>query len=215
MLKVCFAMVTAVFSVIAVLCLLQAYSLLLERRANRLVRVTYQFAERGKPPSLDEIRTAFGSDLQQLGPCSHDGCGYEVNVSNRLLHMLHLAPYTNLRTQFWEVKGIMQSNSVYFYTMPYANLAVLVKYCKDCDSPNIYPYENASTSFAGYVEIDFSAPEIARKKAFGMDTACLTRWGGCDSTAQLLPTVWQNSAQNTVRCITPNHEGVLDLSQMK
>jgi hypothetical protein len=208
-----FVIITAVCWLITGLCFLHAYSLHLERRANRLVRVSYEFAERGKPPSLDEIRNAFGSDLQQLGPCSHDGCGYEVNVSNRLLHTLHLAPYTNLRTQFWEVKGIMQSNSVYFYTMPYGMVDVLVKYCRACDSPNIYPYENASTSFTGYVEIDLSAPELARKKAFGMNTACLTRWGGCDSTAQLLPTVWQRGGQNTVRCIIPNHEGVLDLSQ--
>jgi hypothetical protein len=137
--KIRFVIITAVCCLIAGLCFLQAYSVHLERRANRVVRASHEFAERGKPPSLDEIRNAFGSDLQQLGPCSHDGCGYEVNVSNRLLYKLRLAPYTNLRTQFWEVKGIMQSNSVYFYTMPYANLAVLVKYCKDCDSPNIYP----------------------------------------------------------------------------
>jgi hypothetical protein len=124
------------------------------------VRVCYEFSERGKPPSLEEIRNVFGSDLQQLGPCSNDGCGYEVNVSNGLLHAFHLVPYTNLRTQFWEQKGIMQSNSVYFDTIPHANLSVLVKYCRDCDPPNVYPYKNASTSFTGYVEIDLSAPDI-------------------------------------------------------
>jgi hypothetical protein len=92
---------------------------------------------------------------------------------------------------------------------------VLVKYCRACDPPNVYPYENASTSFTGYVEIDLSAPDIARKKAFGMNTTCLTRWGGCDSTPQLLPTVWQKAGHNIVRCIIPNREGVFDLLQMK
>ena len=199
--KVRFVTIAAVCSLIAGLCFIWAYSLELEHRANRLVRLCYEFSERGKPPSLEEIRNAFGSDLQQLGPCSNDGCGYEVNVSNGLLHAFHLVPYTNLRTQFWEQKGIMQSNSVYFYTIPHANLSVLVKYCRACDPPNMYPYENALTSFTGYVEIDLSAPDIARKKVFGMNTTCLTRWGGCDSTAQLLPTVWQKAGQNTVRCI--------------
>ncbi len=99
--------------------------------------------------------------------------------------------------------------------MPHANLSVLVKYCRACDPPNVYPYEDASTSFTGYVEIDLSAPDIARKKAFGVNTKCLTRWGGCDSSAQLLPTVWQKAGQNVVRCIIPNREGVFDLLQMK
>ena len=193
--KVRFAIITAVSSLIAGPCVIWVYSLELEYRANRLVRVCHEFSERGKPPSSEEIRNVFGSDLQQFGPCSNDGCGYEVNVSNGLLHAFHLVPYTNLRTQFWEEKGIMQSNSVYFYTMPHANLDVLVKYCRGCDPPKLYPYENASTSFTGYVEIDLTAPEIARKKAFGMNTACLTRWGGCDSTAQLLPTVWQKTGR--------------------
>ena len=179
------------------------------------MRVCDEFSERIRPPSLEEIRNVFGSDLQQLGPCSNDGCGYEVNVSNGLLHAFHLVPYTNLRTQFWEEKGVMQSNSVYFYTMPHGMVDVLVKYCRACDTPKMYPYENASTSFTGYVEIDLSAPEIARKKAFGINTACLIRWGGCDSTAQLLPTVWQKAGQNTVRCIIPNREGVFDLLQMR
>ena len=138
--KVRFVIIAAVCSLIA-LCFIWAYSFELEHRANRLVRVCYEFSERGKPPSLEEIRKIFGSGLQQLGPCSNDGCGYEVNVSNGLLHAFQLVPYTNLRTQFWEQKGIMQSNSVYFYTIPHANLSVLVKYCRACDPPNVYPYK--------------------------------------------------------------------------
>jgi hypothetical protein len=212
--KVRFVIIAAVCSLIA-LGFIWAYSFELEHRANRLVRVCYELSERGKPPSLEEIRNVFGSYLQQLGPCSNDGCGYEVNVSNGVLHAFHLVPYTNLRTQFWEQKGITQSNSVYFYTIPHANLSVLVKYCTACDPPNVYPYKNASTSFTGYVETDLSAPDVARKKVFGINTTWLTRWGGRDSTAQLLPTVWQKAGQNTVRCIIPNREGVFDLLQMK
>src|SRR5258706_10590220 len=104
--KVRFVIIAALCPLIA-LCFIWVYSLELEHRANRLVRACYKFSARGKPPSLEEIRNIFGSDLQQLGPCSSDGCGYEVNVSNDLLHSLRLVPYTNLRTQFWEEKGIM------------------------------------------------------------------------------------------------------------
>ena len=207
--------IAALCCLIAGLCFLWAYSLEVQHRANRLVRICYEFSDRGKAPGLEEIRKAFGSDLEQLGPCSHDGCGYEVNVSNGLLYKLRIVPYTNLRTQFWEQKGIMQSNSIYFYSLPHGIVDVLVKYCRDCDSSNLYPYENIPTSFTGYVELDLSAPEIARKKALGINTTCLTRWGGCDSTAEMLPTIWQRAGQNTVRCIIPNHDGVFDLLQMK
>jgi hypothetical protein len=158
--------IAAACCLIAGLCFIGAYSFELQHRANRLVRICYEFSERGKPPSLEEIRTAFGSDLQQLGPCSHDGCGYEVNVSNGLLHTLRIAPYTNLRTQFWEEKGGMQSNNVYFYSVPHGMVDLLVKYCRACDPPNMYPYESASASFTGYVEIDLSAPENCKKKSF-------------------------------------------------
>jgi hypothetical protein len=146
--RVRFAIITAVCCLITGLCVIWAYSLELKFRANRLVRVCYEFSERGKPPTLEEIRNALGSDLQQLGPCSNDGCGYEVNVSNGLLHAFRLVPYTNLRSQFWEEKGIMQSNSIYFYTMPHGNVDVLVKYCRACDPPNMYPYENASRAMS-------------------------------------------------------------------
>ena len=213
--KVRFAVIASVCSLIAGLCFIWAYSLELEHRADRLVRFCYELSQHGTPPSLEEIRNVFGSDLHQLGPCSNDGCGYEANVSNGVLYALHLVPYTNLRAQFWQEKGIMQSNSIYFYSMPHGMVDVLVKYCRACDPPNMYPYETVSMFFTGYVEIDLSAPDIARNKVFGMNTGCLTRWGGCDSAAQLLPTVWQMAGQNTVRCIIPNHEGVFDLLQMK
>src|SRR5215469_12725488 len=104
-----FVSVAAVGFLIA-LCFIWAYSLKLEHRANRLVGVCYEFSERGNPPTLEEIRHVFGSDLQQLGPCSNEGCGYEVDVSSSLLHALRVTPYTNLRAQFWEKRGIMQSN---------------------------------------------------------------------------------------------------------
>jgi hypothetical protein len=210
-----FTIIAALCCLVAGLCFLEAYSLLIRRRADYLLRVDYEFAQRGKPPTLDEIRKAFGSDLQQLGPCTQDGCGYEVDLSNRLFHALHVAPYTVLRLQFWEQKGVMQSNSVDFYAMPHGMVSLLVKYCRACDSPNVYPYENSPRFFTGYVEIDLTAPETARKKAFAMNTACLSRWGGCTSVAQLLPTVWQQAGQGRVICIIPNRDGVLDLSQMK
>jgi hypothetical protein len=213
--KVRFVIIAAICSLVVGLSFIWAYSLELEHRANHLVRVCYEFSERVKPPSLEEIRNAFGSDLQQLGPCSNDGCGYEVNVSNGLLHAFHLVPYTNLRTQFWEQKGVMQSNSVYFYSMPHSVVDVLVKYCSGCDSPSVFPYKNHSRSSSGYVEIDMSASAIARSKALGLDTACMTRWGGCASIAQLLPTVWQKAEQDTVNCIIPNHNGTFDRVQPK
>src|SRR4051794_19586316 len=121
-------LVTVLSCLFVVWCLLEVYSLRVKQRANHLIRATYEFSERRNPPRLEEIRQAFGSALQQLGPCTRDGCGYEVNVSNRLLYRLHLAPYTNLRTQFWEEKGVIQSNSVQFWTLPHG-VFLLVKYC--------------------------------------------------------------------------------------
>ena len=209
------AIIAAVCSLAAGLYIIWGYSVKLEHRANRLVRVCYEFSEPRKPPSLAEIRDVFGSNLQQLGQCTHEGCGYEMDVSNDLLHALHVVPYTNLRAQFWQEKGIMKSNSVEFYSMPHGMVQVLVKYCGACDPPHMYPYENDADFFTGYVETDLSAPEVARRKVFGMDTACLTRWGGCDRPAQLLPTVWTKDGHHTFRCIIPNREGFFDLLQMK
>lgn len=213
--KLRIAIIAATCCLVAGLCFFEAYSLSVRHRANRLILISREFSQRGKPPTLGEIRSAFGSDLQQLGPCTYDGCGYEANLSNRLLHALHLAPFTELRTQFWEEKGVMQSNSIYFYAMPHGASDVLVKYCKACDSPNVSPYADSAKFFTGYVEIDLSAPDVAREKAFGMNTSCLSKLGGCNSVAELLPTVWQQTPQGTIICVVPNRDGVLDVSQMK
>ena len=92
------------------------------------------------------------------------------------------------------------SNSVYFPSIPHAKLVCSGEILHGSNTSNVYPYKNTSTSFTGYVETDLSAPDVARKKVFGINTTCLTRWGEMRQHRRTAsPTVWQKAGQNTVR----------------
>src|SRR5438309_5788155 len=88
----------------------------LKRSADKLVRVSFELSQRENLPTLDEIRRQFGAQLKQPDPCIASGCGYEVMLSNRVLAEIHLAPYTALRSSYWAKDGVLESNSLEFWT---------------------------------------------------------------------------------------------------
>src|ERR1700731_1728917 len=101
------------------ICTLGIYSCELKPRADYLVRTSYELSQRDNPPSVEEVRQRFGSDLKQPSPCMSDGCGYDIVISNRLLAALYLAPYTALRSEFWAKNEVMQSNNLLLWGPPY------------------------------------------------------------------------------------------------
>ncbi len=177
----------------------------LKRSADKVVRVSYELSQRENLPTLDEIRQQFGTQLKQPDPCTASGCQYEVMLSNLVLAEIHLAPYTALRSTFWVKGGVLESNSLEFWTAGsqhrMVGMSVLTKYCDQCDSFYITPCEDSmELGTNGSVEIGYRSAVRNKRTALALDTSCLTKLHGCDTIGELLPTAWQRTPARTIRC---------------
>ena len=175
------------------------YRLRLRRSAEELVRASYGFLLQRRPPTVQELRERFGRALRQPNPCTSDGCGYDVLLSNLALAELHLVPYTYLRSSFWAKNGVVESNSLELWmitqrgtwTLPqgsWAGADILIKYCDQCNSFMIYPSEDSpALQRKGSVEIGSMSTMVENLDALAFNTDCLTSWRGCTNIADLMP----------------------------
>ena len=200
---------------LAAVCTIGTYSYELKRHADEVVRIAYELSQQGKPPTTQQLQQRFGTALRQPDPCIENGCGYELLLSNRILATLHLAPYTVLRAHFWATNGVVDENSLEFWTVPSQRAIVLsyveVKYCDRCNFFRINPSSDSSPlCTTGSIEIGNASPASNKRIALTLDTGCLTAWRRCASAAELFPKVWQRTSARTIRCRLPNHDGVVD-----
>jgi len=202
--------------VLAVLpgCTFCIYSYRLKRSAHAVVRVAYELSQKGRAPTLQDVRQRFGGALEQPDPCRAYGCGYQIMLYNRVLATVHL-PYVVLRSYFWARNGVIDDNRLEFWTVGSQGVMVLsyaeVKYCDRCDSVVIVPGQGWSPlSTTGSVEIGSASSANIKSIALALGTGCLTRLGGCTNIAELFPKVWQQTSSRTISCRIPTHEGVID-----
>lgn len=205
-----FVAVLAVLSV-AAMCI---YSYRLRRRADDLVRSAYEFSQKREPPTVEEVRQRFGNALEQPSPCTANGCGYQVLLSNRVLAVPRLTPYAVLRSSFWAKDGVIESNLLEFWSGLGHDRSVLfyvqVKYCQRCDSFSIVPWNDTRPPVTGSVEIGSHSTTGMKHIALALNTGCLTRLGGCATIADVSPSIWQRTSSGIIRCRIPNHEGDVD-----
>lgn len=189
------------------------YRLRLKRSAEELVRASYAFLLQRRPPTVQDLRERFGRALLQPNPCTSDGCGYDVLLSNLPLAELHLVPYTYLRSSFWAKNGVVESNSLELWmitqrgtwTLPegsWAGADVLIKYCDQCNSFMIYPSDDSPVlQRKGSVELGSMSTTVEKLHALAFNTDCLTSWRGCTSMADLMPKLWSVTprGRNTYR----------------
>ena len=177
----------------------------LKRSGDKIVRVSFEFSHREKPPTLAAIRQQFGSQLRQPDPYTASGCQYEVMLSNWVLAEVHLAPYTAIRSSFWAKDGVLESSTMEFWTVGnqrrMVGTSVLTKYCDQCDSFDVTPCgDSMEKGTSGSLEIGYRSAERNKRIASGFNTACLTKLGGCETIAELLPSAWQRTPARTIRC---------------
>jgi hypothetical protein len=189
---------------------LAIYSYRLKFRADRLVRVSDELSRQEYPPTLDEIRQQFGTELKQPDPCTPSGCGYEIILSNRLLAEIHMAPFTALRSYFWVRDGVLDGNMLVFWAADsqgrLAKVDIQTKYCDRCDSFTVVPCAGSIESdISGSVEIGYKSVAADRRAAFALDTSCLTKHAGCSTVAELLPPIWQRRTINSMTCRVAQH----------
>lgn len=190
------------------------YSCDLTRRADALVRVSSDFANRArKPLSITDVQQQFGTKLRQKEGCTTSYCSYEVVLSNYVLAALHFAPYRELRSGFWVRDGIVIFNTLDFMTTDNQHRNVVAHADIEFDNECYFfldPWGNAApVETNGLATLSADCASAEKTSVLGLNTACLTEFHGCNTIADLLPTVWTRTDDNRIMCRIPNKKGVV------
>jgi hypothetical protein len=191
------------------------YAYALRRQAESMVRNAYELSLSKSNPTLADLQQRYGRRLQ-LDGCDPDGCSYSVTLSNRPLAALHIFRHTRLTSSFGVRNGLVDYNTNSYMVTDGNHFNVTahvhVDYCKNCDSFSIHPWSNSARSDTnGIVEIGSASSSDEKRRVFSLNTNCVTRMRGCSTVAELLPTVWQQTTDDAIRCRIANHEGFVRL----
>ena len=155
----------------------------LRHNADRIIHSSYELFQQEQRPRVSDVRERFGDKLKQTSPCKDFGCGFEIELSNRLLARVHLAQFTSLKSTFWVRNGTVDENVVEFWTVRADGGGVLAytdaKYCKGCND----------FSSGKSLNIDLSSQAVRKRDAFGFNINCLLVVKGCATASDLLPAI--------------------------
>ena len=190
------------------------YCLLLRRRAQFIVRTTYELTEEKGLPTVAELRRRFGDRLH-LDQCWGADCSYTVGLSNQVLAVLHFIPYTEMKSYFWTRDGIVETNMVDYTTEINRRYSIVshvqFDFCKGCKIVAVHPWDGASPlDTNGIVEIGSEASAERRRIVLYTNTGCLTSLSGCQSVADLLPSAWKQTPESKIACVIQNDRGLVE-----
>lgn len=195
-------------------CSVFLYSGLLRKRAQFIVRTTYELSDEKRSHTVGEIRRRLGSGLQ-LDECRGSECVYKITLSNRVLAALHLVPYTEMESYFWTRDAVVYRNMLDYTTTVNRRYRIVshvqIDFCKGCQAVDIHPWDAASPlDTNGLVGIGSEATAQSRRTILSINTGCLTRFGGCQTVADLLPAVWKRTANGKITCVIQNDRGFVE-----
>jgi hypothetical protein len=161
------------------------------------------------------LRRKYGNTLMPDG-CSGDLCSYHLSVSNGFLSTLVRIPYTELNVRF-DLRGKLVSLVMVDYrsafsdrTSPIVHVQTdfCVGRCGDFDIFYVHPWTETSTAerWNGIVEMGYTTVPQLRRAALSINTSCLTSILGCSDIAQLMPEIWEPTADG-IRCTLANRTG--------
>jgi hypothetical protein len=197
------------------------YSYLLKRRAGYIVQTAFELSEQKHSPTLADIRSRFGNSLKTMEGCTTSRCSYEVELSNKVIADLHLVPYTEIKSYFWVMDGVVVGNMVDYTTVVKHQYSVVshvqIDYCeKPCTRFYLHPWStSAALDTNGLVEVGSASSVRSKQIAMGLNTSCMAKLGGCSNVAELLPTVWQRTSEDRISCRVPNTTGTADAPQLR
>jgi hypothetical protein len=191
------------------------YSFLLRKRAESLIHnasILYQSSD--KTPSLGTALALYKGELKQMEGCTPANCVYEAVVSNRVLATLHWAHYAELRSEIWAKNGKIETVVLDYRSSANIRHSVVSHvYIQDGTSPwfDLDPWEKSSPTDAnGIVDVSPESLRNNMRTVLGFDTKCLTSHRGCTTIAELLPTVWEQMNDGTIRCKLQNYKGLIE-----
>ena len=175
-----------------------------------MVRTVYELSQRQQPPAVADLQQRFGDRLKRRPFPSSAECEYEVRVSNRVLPSLGVGPYIELKTSFWTRSGVVLGSMTDFTINRHRKHIVVVHvqidFCDTCQTFAIHPWQSSSLGTNGLVEIGQKSSAKNKQVALSLNTRCLTKLGGCETVADLLPSVWKVDGDRII-CIVENDRG--------
>ncbi len=117
-----------------------------------------------------------------------------------------------MESQFWVRDGLVVMNALTYSTTVNRRTNVVthvqIDLCNDCQTFAIHPWDAASPlDTNGIVEIGSQVSSLSRRSALSLNTGCLVKLNGCQNVADLLPTVWKQTADMKIACAIQNNEG--------
>lgn len=189
------------------------YSRLLGARSEDLLRSAYEISQHRPNPTVGDLREHFRSHLKQVGWCPPTECAYTVTISNKVLAVLRLAPYTEISSYFYIRDGVVREDMVNYTTVSHGHSIVAhvqVDICSECQGFAIHPWsESTPLDTNGLVEIGSQSSAQNIRAVLLLNTACLTSFGGCRTVADLLPSVWRRTPDGAIACTIANDRGMV------
>jgi hypothetical protein len=188
------------------------YLHLLTKRARFIAATAYELAHAKQTPTLTDIRQRFGNVPPD--ECVGSECSYTVTVSNRLLALLHIVPYTELQSYFVTRDGVVLVNMLNYTTTVNRDHRVVshvqIDFC-NCRYISVHPWDAASPlDTNGLVIIGNGSSPQSLSTVLSLDANCFTKYNGCQSVADLLPTVWKQTTGMKIACLLQNDKGSVE-----
>jgi hypothetical protein len=183
----------------------------LAKRAGFIVGTAYELSEEKHTPTVADIRQRLGSRLH-VDECVGAECSFTITVSNRVLAALHIVPYTELQSYFWARDGVVLENMLnYTTTVNHRHRIVShvqIDFCKGCGYIAVHPWDASSPlDTNGLVQIGNESSAQSLRTVLSLNTDCFRKYDGCQSVADLLPTVWRQTPEMKIACILQNDRG--------
>lgn len=196
------------------LCSFFLYARLLNEQAEFMLRTVYELSQQEHTRTLTSLRERFGRKLKQMDGCTVSACGYIVELSNRVLAASRIAPHSEIKSYFWVKNGLVDGTMVDYTTTINRRYSVVshvqIDLCTGCQTFTIHPWDNSSPlDTNGIVEIGKAASAQNIRTVLSFDTRCLSKFGGCESVADLLPTVWLRTPNKQIACRIHNDRGLV------
>jgi hypothetical protein len=177
-----------------------------QRDAMMLIAELKDLSVSSRPnDTFDSFQRKYGrSKFKYSDPCVMHFCTYEVDISNKAIAKLHLAPYTEMKAWFRVERGQLVLALVEYRSAlkrPYTPVVhvqqgICVHGCGVRFDVN--PHGTNTQMWNGLVEFNPRATQPEREAALAFNLGCFYRTTGCKDITELLPAVWQRVGSDAV-----------------
>jgi hypothetical protein len=116
---------------------------------------------------------------------------YDASIVNLPIARMRVVEPTVVRVGIAMNGGKLRNVAVIESTGWYPVASVWIQEWFDTDMPNRFHVTNKGRPSRAILEFPSTLPDIERRKAFAVNTACLVKPRGCRSAEDILPDVWQ------------------------